>query len=183
MAELPGPCTARSPLLLFSTACTDWTPPEREATTGMDGITLSVAMPADESTGWPFPGHGSPEVIGSVAAAAAGDDVRRMEASGSSAGIQRSVRPGCGGRSVGAADRELLPDPAGKDGGAASPEFVEILHVGGEPTALAGLEIVARAWPIQSAADLGIADRSSPRGSAWWFCATLRRRICRTRRS
>ena len=53
---------------------------------------------------------------------------------------------------------EVHPDPDGKDGGPDSPEFIEIVHVGAEPVALADLEIVARAWPIQTAAELGLAD-------------------------
>ena len=150
------------PLLLLSTACTDWTPPEREATTGMVGtLTLSVAMPADDSTGWGFPGHGSPEVMpapspqpppGTTSGATSGG-----EGSGSSVESDAG-EPAVTVDLTALRIAELLPDPAGKDGGATSPEFVEILHVGADPTPLAGLEIVARAWPIQSAADLGIAD-------------------------
>lgn len=55
---------------------------------------------------------------------------------------------------------EIHPDPDGKDGGPDSPEFIEIVHVGDEPLALAGLEIAARAWPTIRAADLGLADLS-----------------------
>lgn len=143
-----------SPLLLFTlNACSDWTPPEREATTGLTGITLT-AVSGGESTGWPFPG--APE-IGQVPPLAG--STSGMEASGSSADPEEGTGGVVGVDLMALQISELLPDPAGKDGGAASPEFVEILHVGGEPTALAGLEIVARAWPIQSAADLGIADQ------------------------
>ena len=144
-----------SPLLLFSlNACTDWTPPEREATSGLTGITLTAAS-GGETTGWGFPG--APE-IGQVPPLPG--TTSGMEASGSSAGPGEveSGEPMVGVDLAALQISELLPDPAGKDGGAASPEFVEILHVGGEPTTLAGLEIVARAWPVQSAADLGIAD-------------------------
>lgn len=140
-----------SPLLLLLTAC-NWTPPEREATSGMSGIFLTDG--SDESTGW-LPERGPPVVN----PAPGPGSTSGAEASGS------SLDPGETGASPGvtvdlAALRisEVLADPTGKDGGATSPEFVEILHVGDQPTPLAGLEIVTRSWPVQSAADLGIAD-------------------------
>jgi len=55
---------------------------------------------------------------------------------------------------------EIHPDPDGKDGGPDSPEFLEIVHVGAEPLALAGLEIVARTWPTMTGAELGLEDLS-----------------------
>ena len=55
---------------------------------------------------------------------------------------------------------ELHPDPDGKDGGADSPEFLELLHVGEAPIELAGLEILARAWPTLSGDELGLAGYS-----------------------
>jgi len=51
---------------------------------------------------------------------------------------------------------ELLPDPDGKDGGIASPEFVEIQNVGPSTVALAGFSLQARSWPALDAEDLGI---------------------------
>jgi hypothetical protein len=54
----------------------------------------------------------------------------------------------------------ILPDPTGKDGAADSPELLEILHVGADPTPLDGLEILARAWPALDAADLGLAGEA-----------------------
>lgn len=55
---------------------------------------------------------------------------------------------------------ELHPDPAGKDGGADSPEFVELVHVGEAPLELAGLELLARAWPGLHGDELGLAGYS-----------------------
>lgn len=52
---------------------------------------------------------------------------------------------------------ELHPDPTGKDGGPDSPEFVELVHVGEAPLELAGLEILARAWPGLQGDELGLA--------------------------
>ncbi|WAS98532.1 lamin tail domain-containing protein [Nannocystis punicea] len=51
---------------------------------------------------------------------------------------------------------EVMADPDGKDGGAASPEFVEIAHVGDSPLTLGGLVVVARSWPELWMGDLGI---------------------------
>ncbi len=52
---------------------------------------------------------------------------------------------------------ELHPDPDGKDGGAASPEFLELVHVGEVPLELTGLEILARAWPTLRGDEIGLA--------------------------
>jgi hypothetical protein len=52
---------------------------------------------------------------------------------------------------------ELHPDPDGKDGGAASPEFLELVHVGEAPLDLVGLEILARAWPTLRGDEIGLA--------------------------
>lgn len=55
---------------------------------------------------------------------------------------------------------EVLADPEGKDGGANSPEFVEVVHVGAQELALAGLVLAARGWPELRAGDLGLAEQS-----------------------
>lgn len=54
---------------------------------------------------------------------------------------------------------EVLADPAGKDGAAGSPEFVEIAHIGADPVPLAGLVVLARGWPELRAGDLGLAEQ------------------------
>ncbi|MDC0719632.1 lamin tail domain-containing protein [Nannocystis bainbridge] len=51
---------------------------------------------------------------------------------------------------------EVMADPDGKDGGATSPEFVEIAHVGEQPLTLGGLVVAARSWPELWMGDLGI---------------------------
>jgi len=51
---------------------------------------------------------------------------------------------------------EVFADPDGKDGGATSPEFVEIAHVGAGPLTLGGLVVSARSWPELWMGDLGI---------------------------
>jgi hypothetical protein len=59
---------------------------------------------------------------------------------------------------------EVLIDPEGKDGGATSPEFVELVNPGPDPVALAGLRIDAASWPILDGAELGLADVVLPVG-------------------
>jgi hypothetical protein len=54
---------------------------------------------------------------------------------------------------------EVLADPAGKDGAAGSPEFVELLHLGATELPLAGLVIAARGWPELRTGDLGLAEQ------------------------
>lgn len=59
---------------------------------------------------------------------------------------------------------EVLIDPEGKDGGATSPEFVELVNPGPDPVALAGLRIDAASWPILDGVELGLADVVLPAG-------------------
>lgn len=51
---------------------------------------------------------------------------------------------------------EVHADPDGKDGGADTPEFVEITHVGATELTLGGLVVAARSWPDLWMGDLGI---------------------------
>lgn len=60
---------------------------------------------------------------------------------------------------------EVLVDPAGKDGGADSPEFIELQNTSTEPLILDGLHIAARSWPVLDAGDLGLVGISlDPQG-------------------
>ncbi len=54
---------------------------------------------------------------------------------------------------------EILPNPEGKDGGASSPEFVEIINIADEALPLAELSILARGWPRIDADELGLEER------------------------
>lgn len=121
-----------------------------EATTGTSASTSSTGGAWPTPTGWdPSPDLGAPDPT-----------------TGGSTG---STGPGLTDSSTGspvptidlAALRvsEVLADPAGKDGGAGSPEFVEIVHVGDQPLALAGLAVAARGWPELRAGDLGLAEQ------------------------
>jgi hypothetical protein len=51
---------------------------------------------------------------------------------------------------------EVLVDPTGKDGGADSPEFIELQNISTEPVILDGLRIDASSWPVLDATDLGL---------------------------
>ncbi len=51
---------------------------------------------------------------------------------------------------------EALVDPDGKDGGADSPEFLEISNPGPEPANLAGLRVEATSWPSLDSSELGL---------------------------
>ncbi|NVB42079.1 lamin tail domain-containing protein [Pseudenhygromyxa sp. WMMC2535] len=55
---------------------------------------------------------------------------------------------------------EALVDPEGKDGGADSPEFVELFNPGPDPVPLAGFALAALSWPELDATDLGLAELS-----------------------
>lgn len=59
---------------------------------------------------------------------------------------------------------EVLPDPDGKDGGADSPELIEILNPTASAVELAGLVIESRAWPQLSADELGLSGLSLEAG-------------------
>lgn len=131
-------------LILPLTACTTWEPPPGRLST-----TSGIFEAADESgDDWQVPPRRDdrPPVSSSAATSPA-------DPAGSTAPDDEPPP---------AIDLDALqivevhPDPAGKDGGLDSPEFVEILHVGSAPVALVSLEIVARAWPVLSAADLGL---------------------------
>ncbi|PRP97629.1 hypothetical protein ENSA5_32270 [Enhygromyxa salina] len=49
---------------------------------------------------------------------------------------------------------EILVDPKGKDGGADSPEFIELQNTGAEVVDLSGLRIDAQSWPVLDADEL-----------------------------
>lgn len=148
---------APSPFLFFLlSACNDWSPPEGATTGGPGGIHLAEASAND--TGWPVPERGPPDV----------NPMLPMPGTTSTSGATSSPGDAEGGTS-GVGPRvdlaaltivEVLADPDGKDGGAASPEFVEILHGGAAPTTLDGLEIAGRGWPVLDAEELGIAGRT-----------------------
>lgn len=143
-------------ILLATPACIPWEPP------GADPSTSSGSFEPEPpgSTGWQLPPR-----------------TRDGGQSGTSTSTSTSTTPGsaatsepehatASGEPLPAIDLaalqigEIHPDPDGKDGGPDSPEFLEIVHVGAEPLALASLEIVARAWPTMTGADLGLADLS-----------------------
>jgi hypothetical protein len=52
---------------------------------------------------------------------------------------------------------EVLADPDGTDGGADSPEFVEISNPGPLPVALDALRVNATSWPLVDGVELGLA--------------------------
>ena len=137
-------------LPLTMAACTSWDPPAQVLSTASG---ISEDEWAGSSTGWQVP-----------------ERTREDRPSVTTTGLTSSADPTAPNPETGSDGTspaielaalqivEVHPDPAGKDGGLESPEFVEILHIGDQPLALAGLEIVARAWPILDAADLGLAD-------------------------
>ena len=51
---------------------------------------------------------------------------------------------------------EVLVDPDGKDGGATSPEYIELHNPGPDPVELDGLRIEAASWPILDADELAL---------------------------
>lgn len=136
-------------LILPLTACTTWDPPAQDPSTA-SGI---LDDPPAEGTGWQVPTRTR-------------DDRPTVTTTGVTTGSPDPSAPDPDtwtGEMPPTIDLSALqivevhPDPAGKDGGLDSPEFVEILHVGSEPLMLTGLEIVARAWPVVNADDLGLA--------------------------
>ena len=54
---------------------------------------------------------------------------------------------------------EVLANPEGKDGGAGSPEVLEIVNSGAVELPLDGLALLARGWPRLDADELGVDDR------------------------
>lgn len=137
-------------LPLTMAACTTWDPPAQALSTA-SGIFEDDW--AGSSTGWQVPARTRDDRPGAT-----------------TTGLTSSADPTAPGPETGSEGTptaidlgalqivEVHPDPAGKDGGLESPEYVEILHIGDQPLALAGLEIVARAWPLLDADDLGLAD-------------------------
>lgn len=161
---------ALSPLLFLS-ACADWSPPEPDATTTMaiTGIHTLPTTVANDTSGWEFPEHGPPDVQPLPPPLPPGGTSGAEATSSGSWGP--TTDPGETGVLPATVElaalriAEVLPDPAGKDGGPMSPEFIEILNYSGSATPLAGLEIVARAWPVLDADDLGIADETLEAGA------------------
>jgi len=142
------------PLTAWTSACTNWEPPAQGFSTG-SGIFEDGS--AESSTGWQVPPRSRDDrplttttgVTGITGATTAPD----VPDPGSESGAAPPSFDPAVLQIV-----EVHPDPAGKDGGLESPEFVEILHIGAEPVTLASLEILARAWPVLDAEDLGLAD-------------------------
>jgi hypothetical protein len=128
------------------------------STSGPGGIHLAEATSAAE-TDWQLPGRGPPAEP--MPATSSSSTTSGPPGTGPETAPETTAGP-AGPRVdlTALVIAEVLPDPAGKDGGAASPEFVEILHVGADETSLAGLEIVARAWPVLDAEELGIAGHT-----------------------
>lgn len=144
-----------SPLLFFTAACGAWTPqpagvPSDTSTTssGSSGAGTSTTF---EGTTWPnltdwgaAPADlGLPEPTSTFGTGSGGPV---LTDTGGEPGIDLSVLR----------ITEVMADPDGKDGGAASPEFVEVTHVGESPLTLGGLVVVARSWPELWMGDLGI---------------------------
>ena len=138
-------------LLLPLTACTEWDPPALLSTGS--GI---VEDPSGSGTGWPFPARtpGEPPSTTTTGVTSSPPSPSAPEPG------TDTLEPAPTTDLASLRLVEIHPDPAGKDGGLDSPEFIEILHTGDELLALAGLEIVARAWPVLDAADLGLAEAS-----------------------
>jgi hypothetical protein len=138
-------------LSLLLPACVSWEPPESAATT-----TGPAELDTTSTSGWQLParerGKSSTSTSTSTtttSSAAPDPDVEPAPTTG-------APLPTIDLTALRIA--ELHPDPAGKDGGPDSPEFLELVHVGEAPLALAGLEIVARSWPVLTAEELGLAD-------------------------
>lgn len=136
-------------LILPLTACTEWDPPTLLSTG--PGI---VVDPAGSETGWQVPTRAPAEQPGTTTG------ITTSPPNPSAPEPADTLEPTPTIDLASLKIVEVHPDPAGKDGGLDSPEFVEILHTGAEPLALAGLEIVARAWPVLGAEDLGLGDAS-----------------------
>lgn len=141
------------PLLLFTAACSAWTPPPGGADPGTTGTSGSTGEPpgTTEPTTWPTSrGWGDPPDLGlpdptTTLGTGTGGPVLTDTGSGPSIDLS-ALRI-----------TEVLADPDGKDGAAAGPEFVEIAHVGAVDLPLAGLVVAARGWPELWMGDLGIA--------------------------
>jgi hypothetical protein len=133
--EQPGadPSTTSDPVEPGTTGTTGWQVPPRERGNGPVSTSTTTSTASTSTTSGPDPDTTS---LTSTTEPAPAVDLAMLQLG------------------------EIHPDPDGKDGGPDSPELLEIVHVGDEPLALAGLEIEARSWPKLAAADLGIADLS-----------------------
>ncbi|MBZ5713169.1 lamin tail domain-containing protein [Nannocystis pusilla] len=141
------------PLFLF-TACGAWTPSPADAladTSTSSGTTVETSSTTGATT-WPSltdwlapPADlGLPEPA--TTTFGTGSDGPVLTDSGGGATIDLSALR----------ITEVFADPDGKDGGATSPEFVEIAHVGASALTLGGLVVTARSWPELWMGDLGI---------------------------
>ncbi|HEY8379433.1 MAG TPA: hypothetical protein VIK91_23235, partial [Nannocystis sp.] len=142
------------PLLLFTAACGSWTPDPGAAepgTTGSSG-TWEAEPTTTGATTWPPPppSWGAPPDFGLP-------DPSTSEGTGTGGPVLSDTdgRPPIDLSVL--RITEVLADPAGKDGAATGPEFVEITHIGAANLELAGLVIAARGWPELWMGDLGIA--------------------------
>ena len=137
-------------ILLATPACIPWEPPGADPSTSSG----SIEPEPPGSTGWQLPPRERDR-------GPAGTTSTSTTSTSSTSAPETAT-----GEPLPAIDlaalqlAEIHPDPDGKDGGPDSPEFLELVHVGGQPLALAGLEIVARAWPTLTGAELGLADLS-----------------------
>lgn len=140
-------------LLIATPACVPWEPPASEPAT-----TSGIVFPDATTTGWDLPPRER------------GKDPSTTTSTSTTISTTAPPDPDTGPADLSTGEPplpidlaalqivEVHPDPDGKDGGPDSPEFVELLHVGDRPLALAGLEVVARAWPTLRASELGLAD-------------------------
>lgn len=143
-------------LFLFTVACSDWTP---QPAAPLDTSTSSGAAPELTSTGgstsWPGPFEWTP-----VPADLGQPDPTTTFGTGSEEHVATDTSSPPLIDLDALRITEVLADPAGKDGGASSPEFVEITNVGASALTLGGLVVASRSWPELWMGDLGIGNEA-----------------------
>jgi hypothetical protein len=142
-------------LFLFTAACGDWTAqPIGAQLDGASSSSTTLEIPAGGgSTTWPGPVEWKPAPpdLGLL-------EPTTTEATGSGGQVPADTyAPPLIDLSA-LRITEVLADPPGKDGGATSPEFVEIANVGATELTLGGLVVAARSWPDLWMGDLGIGN-------------------------
>ncbi len=138
-----------APLLLaslFATACfesptlDDFVPPPADL--GVDTVGVDT---------WGPLGNLDPAAPGLDDGASWGEGPTTMGSPAESGGIDPGPDPALDQLRL----TEVRPDPAGKDGGPESPEYVELINLGPAPVDLGGLRIQALSWPILDGVELG----------------------------
>lgn len=132
-------------------ACITLAPPASGATTG---ATDTSGETTDTSLPWPAPPTIDRTGIGSASTTASTTSTPATSTTATTS--TTGVLPSLDGLRI----TEFLADPPGKDGGAASPEFLEITNFAPEPAPLDDLVVRARSWPRLDAADLGLVGHS-----------------------